>query len=89
MRTLAAREGLPGVVWALLVGGAVVTIVFTYFFSTPNPSAQYAMTALYVAAIAFVVILVGLLELPFSGDVRVGPEAFESALATFRRLEGR
>lgn len=88
-RELLATTGLPRVVWFLLIGGGLISIGFTYFFGTPNPLGHYAMTGLFVASIALVVVLIGLLDYPFTGDVRVTPEAFESALATFERLEGR
>lgn len=88
LRQLAARTDLPEVMWVLLVGGAIVTVVFTYFFSTPNIVAQYVMTALYTASITFVLLLVGLLRSPFSGSVCVTPEAFETSLETMRRLAG-
>jgi hypothetical protein len=88
LRELAARTDLPQIMWVLLIGGAVVTVVFTYFFSTPNPRAQYVMTAMYTASIAFVLVLVGLLRHPFAGSVHVTPEAFETSLETMRRLSG-
>jgi hypothetical protein len=87
-RELSARTDLPQVMWILLVGGAVVTVVFTYFFSTPNIRAQYAMTGLYTASITFVLLLVALLRHPFAGAVHVMPEAFETSLETMRRLSG-
>lgn len=89
IRELASRTGLPGVMWGLLIGGAIVTVVFTYFFSTPNPRAQYAMTALYTVSIAFVLVLIELLDFPFSGELRVTPEAFELTLQTLGRLSGQ
>jgi hypothetical protein len=88
LRMLASQTGLPPVMWVLLIGGAVITIVFTYFFCTPNPAAQYAMTALYTASIVFVLVLIRLLDFPFSGDFKVGPEAFELALQIMQRLSG-
>ena len=36
MRIVAAEEGLPGVLWAVLVFGAVVVIGFTYLFGMRN-----------------------------------------------------
>jgi uncharacterized protein DUF4239 len=87
LREMEAGSGLPPVMWVLLIGGAIVSIVFTYFFSTPNPKAQYAMTSLYVASIVFVLVLVGLLDFPFAGDVHVSAEGFERALVTFDRLD--
>jgi hypothetical protein len=82
LRQLTADEGVPELMWVLLIGGGIVTVVFTYFFSTPNPRAQYLMTALYTASITFVVALIGLLDYPFRGDIRILPEAFGLALKT-------
>jgi hypothetical protein len=87
LRQLMSRNGLPAVMWALLIGGAIVTVLFTYFFSTPNEKVQYAMIGLYVASVTFVLVLIGLLDFPFRGDVRVSPEAFELALESFQRLD--
>ena len=87
LRELAATTSLPHVMWALLAGGAIISVLFTYFFSTKNARAQYAMTGLYVASIAFVLVLISVLDLPFSGNVYVTPHAFENALETFERVE--
>jgi hypothetical protein len=89
LRLLAAQSGLPRIMWGVLVGGAMVTVAFTYFFSTPNSAAQYLMTALYVASISFVLVLIGLLDFPFTGDVQIRPEALENVQQTFERLGRR
>ena len=89
MRVSAAGAGLPAVMWMLLIGGAVVSVVFTYFFSTPNWRAQFGLTALYVASIVFVLVLARLLDYPFAGDVHVSSESFERALEAFNRLDPR
>jgi hypothetical protein len=83
-RLLAARNGLPGIMWALLVGGGIITVAFTYFFSTPSFRAQLVMTAFYTALIAFALYLIAAIDHPFSGAVHVGPEAFELALEAIR-----
>ena len=86
LRQLASQSGLPGILWGLLIGGAIITVAFTYFFSSPSPRAQYTMTALYTASIVFVLLLIQLLNFPFRGALRVTPEAFVLALRTFARL---
>ncbi len=44
---LAAAEGLvPGVIWLVLFGGAMLTIAFTFFFGTENLRAQALMTGM-------------------------------------------
>ncbi len=86
LRQLASQSGLPGVLWGLLIDGAIVTVAFTYFFSSPSPRAQYVMTALYTASIVFVLLLIQVLNFPFRGALTVTPEAFVLALRTFARL---
>src|SRR5215217_3148737 len=54
MRVLASREGIPSLIWVLLIGGGIVTVLFTYFFGLKSLRAQLMMTALYVVAIGFV-----------------------------------
>src|SRR6478672_1157761 len=46
LRLLAARGGLPPLMWVLLIGGGVITVIFTYFLSSPSFRAQLMMTAL-------------------------------------------
>jgi hypothetical protein len=87
-RILATHTGLPEIMWGLLIGGGIITIAFTYFVSGPSFRAQAAMTMLYSASLAFVVFIIALLDHPFQGGLRVGPQAFELALATFARLSG-
>src|SRR5919107_4262271 len=43
MRFVAAQEGLPGVLWAVLVFGAVVAVGFTYLFGLRNSWAHRLM----------------------------------------------
>jgi hypothetical protein len=82
-RQLAAEESLPWVIWLLLIGGAVMTVVFTSFFSAPNATAQYIMTAPYAGSIVLVLGLISLLDFPLRGDLTIHPHAFELALRTF------
>lgn len=89
MRLLASREGIPLLVWVVLIGGGVVTVLFTYFFGLKNVKAQLAMTALYVASIGFVLFLIAAVDYPFTGAVTVRPDAMELVLQRIELLEGR
>jgi hypothetical protein len=86
-RLVASREGIPPMVWAVLIGGGVVTVLFTYFFGLKHRRALLAMTALYVASIGFVLFLIAAMDYPFSGTVRVSPEALEVVLERIEQLE--
>jgi hypothetical protein len=87
MRLLAARDGVPGLIWGVLIGGTVVTVLFTYFFGLKNFTAQLAMTALYVASIGFVLFLVAAIDYPFTGIVSIKPEAIELVQRRIEILE--
>ena len=87
MRVLASREGIPDLIWALLIGGGIVTVLFTYFFGMKSIHAQLAMTALYVAAIGFVLFLIAAVDYPFAGSVRVEPRAMQLVLERIDLME--
>jgi hypothetical protein len=87
MRLLASRSGIPWLIWGVLIGGGVVTVLFTYFFGLKNFRAQIAMTVLYVASIGFVLFLVASIDHPFSGSVSITPEAMELVIQRIELLE--
>ncbi|HEY0157939.1 MAG TPA: DUF4239 domain-containing protein [Thermoanaerobaculia bacterium] len=90
MRLLASTASLPTSMWVLLVTGAVGTIVFTWFYGTHYLSIQVAATTFLSAVIIYGVLLVAVLQYPFSGGVRVTPEPYEELLVVFEeRLDVR
>ncbi len=80
-RLEAAEGAVPGVVWAVLLVGAVLTISFTFFFGTINLRAQMLMTALLSVLIFSALLVVVVLDRPFSGTVKVGPNAITEVIA--------
>ncbi len=83
MRIVASKEGLPGVLWAVLVFGGVVTVGFTYLFGMRNSWAHRLMVMSLTAVIALVLFTIGVMEYPFSGGARLEPEAFDLILERF------
>ncbi len=83
MRLVEAHEGIPAVLWIVLIVGALVTVGFTYLFGLENTRAHRLMVAALAGVIALVLFTVGALEYPFSGGARVGPGAFELVLERF------
>ena len=78
---LAAAEGaLPGVMWLVLAFGAAVTVGYTAFFGARNVVAQGLMTAALSLMVMVVFFLTVLLNYPFTGDVRIGPDRFRDVL---------
>jgi len=83
VRMVEANEGIPAVLWAVLVFGGIVTVGFTYLFGLENTWSHRLMVAAVAGLIALVLFTIGSLEYPFSGGTRIGPEAFELVLGRF------
>src|SRR3712207_2840239 len=83
MRLVAAEEGMPGVLWAVLVFGGVVVVGFTYLFGLQNTWAHRLMVMSLTAVIALVLFTIGAMEYPFSGGARIDTGAFDLILQRF------
>jgi hypothetical protein len=82
-RLLDAREGIPPILWVVLVVGAIVTVGFTYLFGLDDTTTHMLMVALLALIIGLILFTIGSLDYPFSGNVRLGPDAFELVLKRF------
>jgi Protein of unknown function (DUF4239) len=83
MRLVAAEEGVPGVLWAVLIFGGMAAVGFTYLFGLENTWAHRLMVLTLAAVIGLVLFTVGAMEHPFSGGARIGSGAFELILERF------
>jgi hypothetical protein len=82
-RLVEADEGIPTVLWGVLIVGGILVVGFTYLFGMDNTFVHKLMVAVLALIISFVLFTIGVLEYPFSGDVRVSPEPFELVLERF------
>jgi hypothetical protein len=80
LRLLSSRGGVVGVLWVLLVVGGMVTVGLMYLYHLRSVWIHDVLIAALTGMIAFILLLVLLLDHPFTGKVRVSPEAFEQAL---------
>ncbi|HZC14202.1 MAG TPA: hypothetical protein VE270_09305, partial [Thermoleophilaceae bacterium] len=87
MRLVAAEEGVPGVLWAVLIFGGIAAVGFTYLFGLENTWAHRLMVVTLAAVIGLVLFTIGALEYPFSGGARIGTGAFELILERFETSE--
>jgi hypothetical protein len=82
-RLVESREGIPLILWVVLVVGAIVTVSFTYLFGMDSNTTHTLMVAALALVIGLALFTIGSLEYPFSGDVRLSPEAFYQVLGRF------
>ncbi len=83
MRLVAAEEGIPAVLWAVLIFGGIAAVSFTYLFGLENTWAHRLMVLTLAAVIGLVLFTIGAIEYPFSGGARIGTEAFDLVLERF------
>jgi hypothetical protein len=80
LRLTEVREGIPSVVWVVMVAGAVITVGFTYLFAMRSFKLHAVATGALTIIVVLLLFTVGVLNHAFDGDVRVGSAAFELAL---------
>ena len=85
LRLLEVREGLPPIMWVVLVLGGVLTVAFTFLFGMETPWLHMLAVAALTVVITLIIYTIAVLDYPFNGDLRVGPDAFELVL---REIEG-
>ncbi|MGO8673430.1 MAG: hypothetical protein ACLQVD_18975 [Capsulimonadaceae bacterium] len=78
-RLLDSRNGVPKLMWLVLVCGGLATIVFTYFFDIENRASQMAMTMIISGLIGLVLFLISAIDQPYTGEFKVYPDAMNSA----------
>jgi hypothetical protein len=86
-RLVKASGIVPGVIWLVLFGGAVLTIGFTFFFGTVNLRAQAVMTGALAMLIFSGLLVIVTIDHPFTGAVKVTPEALLEVIHDLARAQ--
>jgi protein-S-isoprenylcysteine O-methyltransferase Ste14 len=82
-RLLEVREGIPNLLWVVLVVGGVITVSFTYLFGLKSNVAHALMVAALTLLICGILFTIGEFNNPFSGVVEIRPDAFREVLRSF------
>lgn len=82
-RLLSAEGDVPGPLWIVLFGGAILTVAFTFFFGTQNLRAQTLMTGLLTLLIFSELLIAIALDRPFTGGIKQSPDAIVHVLKDF------
>jgi hypothetical protein len=84
-RVSVAEESQVSILWAAILLGGIFTIGFALLFGVANERLHYVMVGGFAAVLALQVLVILVLSLPFSGDVRVTPAPFERVVSDFGR----
>ena len=82
-RLVDAEEGIPAILWVVLVVGGVIVVGFTYLFGMDSSLVHMLMVGAVAGVIALALFTVASFDYPFGSGVQVGPESFELILERF------
>jgi hypothetical protein len=79
-RLFDSRENIPPIIWAALLFGGVMCVVFTYFFCSRRLQAQVVMTSALTVLNTLILYMIYLLDHPFIGSMKLTTEALEHTI---------
>ncbi|MBX7066399.1 MAG: DUF4239 domain-containing protein [Parachlamydiales bacterium] len=86
-RQFSSWERLGGMMWTILISGALITICFMYFFGLERLRAHIIMTALVAGYISFMLFLVFSLDNVFHGPQGIQPVAYNEIIELFNEWD--
>lgn len=78
LRLLESHQGVPFILWVILVGGGALTIAFGFLVGMKEPWLHRVSIASLTVLIVLILYTIHLIEYPFTSDVQVTPAPFES-----------
>ncbi|PWT96110.1 MAG: hypothetical protein C5B53_10345 [Candidatus Melainabacteria bacterium] len=85
-RIISSRSSISPVLWAVLLAGAALTVLFTYFFGLQSLTSQMIMTSMLSVCLSLNVLLVLLYSNPYKGDLQVQPSGFRYDQRAFQEI---
>jgi hypothetical protein len=82
-RVIARRRGLSPIIWCVLITGAALTILFTFFFWVESTITQVALTIFVALFISLNMLLVKLFENPYRSELMIKHGAFGLKASVF------
>lgn len=79
-RLQSIQSGVPGVIWAVVMAGALATLLLSYCFVVENFRLHALLTGLLALIIGLMVFLLVVLDHPFWGEVSVSADPYRDVL---------
>jgi len=77
LRLHGVEERLPTALWGVILLGAALGLMASYFFRVESARLHYAMVGLLAMLMGLVVFMIALYDCPYRGSNAVGPRAYE------------
>lgn len=78
-----AESGVLSILWVVMIGGGILTVLFPCLFGVENRLVHSLIIATLAATIGLLLVTVYELNHPFQGEVHVQPDGFELVLEQF------
>jgi hypothetical protein len=86
IRQIESRMNLPGILWGILVIGAIVVIGSACLFGCQNFALHFVLVFVLSLLLSLVLVSVAEIDRPFQGPVHIQADAFAFAQQTFAQL---
>jgi len=85
LRIFTGNDTVPGVVWLVLLVGALFTVCFNYLFGMKNIRAQYLITATLTITMSQILFLIYVLDHPFTGASKISTDPLKQVMETMQK----
>jgi hypothetical protein len=85
LRIFAANNTVPPVIWGVMLVGGLFTISYTFFLGMKNIRAQYIISSTLTVTISLILLLIYVLDHPFTGASRVSLEPLREVLEIMQK----
>jgi hypothetical protein len=85
IRKLQSHSGLPGLLWAVLLCGGIVTIISCCLIGSENVTLHFVLIAGLTILVSLILAAIAEIDGPFRGSVHVSSYAFVQAQQTIAR----
>ncbi|MHB8465395.1 MAG: bestrophin-like domain [Acidimicrobiales bacterium] len=87
-RLIETSEEIPAILWVGMVLGAIVVVGMTFMLYMESRWPHIVMSSVLAGFIGLLLFVTLVLDRPFTGQLRLKPDALEHALAVFDSVDG-
>jgi Protein of unknown function (DUF4239) len=84
LRIFAGNNTVPPTIWLVLLVGGAITVLYTYLFGTKNIKAQCLMIAALTITLSWILLLIYILDHPFTGVSKVSTRPLTEVIEIMR-----
>jgi len=77
MRLGAMLTRLPNLLWAIVIGGAIISLSSTFFFNIEDARLHGILVVLLSLFMGLVILMILAFDRPFHGELGIGPEPYQ------------